>query len=328
MKSSINKDVRPGDLLIYCKKEIPKFDFSQPVSYNLHILFVKMIIFCEGSMYTHAAIACGDDGNSAVEATPPKLRLRTPLSVDGTGYQVRRVNSESDGSLVLKYLPSDVTENEDNNDSYAMPMAMMAGLLSVLRLRVLDNHKLLSKLLPLLKLLLYPLGNYLDSLVEKKDGTSKSFFCSEFVAEAFNTTAYKEKDPNFEVKSKSNSKLGNTILDYLLGNLSELKTLKSSSSKMNITSEDNDTFLLKAGVHFFDEESNLKEDDSDNFDKLQTTSIADVAPEILDFLRKVLYLKDYKIDDDNLADSLIKFQAAFTTPTDLLDCFNLVGNYE
>ena len=346
-------ELKKGDILLYTFINPPEFippskdkTLKELISDNLKVLIDKLIIWTEKSNTTHAALFYdfikNDDGSidgQVAEATLPYCQLRTPILAPNLTVSVHRLPNNLDGSLVLNELPP-LSETNNDNNGYALAQACVAGLIMLLRTRINPESEEGKKILPLilsfLKILSFPIGKYVDSILPfNKDG-KKPFFCSQLVAYCYDMTAVKYKNPEFTVKSPSSSKLGNTLLDYLINHIDldakdELLTSPQDQlfSQIDIDSPE----LFYAASKIVDEKSTglfLAANTESPVYKTalsQANDIKSVGPHIKKLIKNILILlgKKADIDKEGLAKTIIDFQTSFIMPSDLENVFEYKG---
>ena len=344
-------ELKKGDILLYSFKKGPDFKPLKPnqsikdfLFENFEVLIDKLIIWAEKSQTTHVGLAYDfkKDKNDVLkcvvaEATLPYCRLRTP-AYPGDAYivKVHRLPQGIDGSVVLNELPDFVEEDKQNN-SYAMAQATVAALICLFRTRVADNHEKAKKLMIFLKFIGYALAQWIEPLFPTYDDKKKPFFCSQLAAYCYNMTALHLHDERYRVKTPVNSKIGDTLIDYLIKNdiasiPAELPANTLDETKIDLYSPDviyslcdilgEDALNTFAGVMNLNEPpvlySKLKAD-SDSLSKLLPS-----VKSLLITLMKMfgIELKDNK---EELAKQLIEFQSSFIMPSDLENVFETVG---
>ena len=352
-KTIKESELKKGDILLYSVIEPPKFippseekSLKDLIKDNFGILVDKLIIWTENSNTTHAALVydfINKEGEPVkarvVESTLPYCQLRSPIQVDNFTITARRLPENLDGSVVLNELPPPSENNEDNN-GYALAQASIAALLILLRTRLepqsAKDRILLPKLLTLLKLLSYPIGKRVDSILPfNKDGKTP-FFCSQLVAWCYDMTALKLNNPAYKVNSPSNSKLGDTLLDYLLKNCNldapdsdELLSDSELDSEIDLDSPE----IMYAACKIFDEPSAHLFLSANSEPKLYSAllehseDLQKSLPSIKKLIKNILILLGKKADIDKygLAKTIIDFQTSFIMPSDLENVFENAG---
>ncbi len=344
-------ELKKGDILLYTYKKVPEFkpmascktvkDFIKD---NFGILIDKLIIWSENSNTTHAALAYDftkDVHNETkcrvAEATLPYCQLRTP-AYPGDAYtvSVHRLPDGLDGAIVLNELPP-LSEDNKQNNSYAMAQATVAALLCLFRTRVADDHEKAKKLMIFLKFIGYALAQWIEPLFPTYKDDKTPFFCSQLAAWCYNMTALHLHDERYRVKTPVNGKLGDTLIDYLIKNdiasvPAELSSNAPGESQIELYSPEVIYSLCDilddGSLNTFADAMNLKEPpllysnmkaDSDGLKNLLPS-----MKSLLITLMKILgtELKDNK---EELAKQLIDFQSSFIMPCDLENVFETVG---
>lgn len=352
-KTIKESELKKGDILLYSVIEPPKFippseekSLKDLIADNFKILIDKLIIWSENSNTTHAALfydLINKEGEPAIgrvaEATLPYCQLRYPILADNFKVIARRLPENLDGSLVLNELPPLSEKNVDNN-GYALAQACLAGLMILFRTRLepqsAKDRILLPKLLTFLKLISYPIGRYVDKLLPfNKDGKTP-FFCSQLVSWCYDMTALKLKNPAYKVNTPSNSKIGDSLLDYLLKNTDldapdtdELLSEFESNLEIDLDSPE----LLYAACQILDESNANLFLPANSEPKLYSgmlekfNDVKAAAPFIKKLIKNILILlgKKADIDKDGLAKTIIDIQTSFIMPSDLENVFENAG---
>ena len=352
-KTIKESELKKGDILLYTFINQPEFippskdkSLKDLILDNFKVLIDKLIIWSEHSNTTHAALfydfikineteTCGQ----VAEATLPYCQLRSPILAPNLKVTARRLPENLDGSLVLNELPPFSTNNKENN-GYALGQACVAGLIILLRTRIQaqseEDKKILPKLLTFLKILSYPIGKYVDSILPFNKEGKTPFFCSQLVAYCYDMTALKLKNPAYKVNSPSNSKLGDTLLNYLLKNTDlnsseEICALEEDTINSKLDFDSPELFYSACKI-FNESEANLflnenseSEIYKSNFE--QAKDLKKVSPYIKKLIKDILILlgKKADIDKDGLAKTIIDFQTSFIMPSDLENVFENAG---
>ncbi len=344
-------ELQKGDILLYTYKKVPEFkpmdsckNVKDFIKENFGILIDKLIIWSENSNTTHAALAYDytkDSHNETkcrvAEATLPYCQLRTPAYPgDAYSVSVHRLPEGLDGALVLNELPP-LSEDNKQNNSYAMAQATVAALLCLFRTRVADDHEKAKKLMIFLKFIGYALAQWIEPLLPTYKDDKTPFFCSQLAAWCYNMTALHLHDERYRVKTPVNGKIGDTLIDYLIKNdiasvPAEFPSNAPGESQREIYSPEVIYSLCDilddGSLNTFAEAMNLKEPpllysnmkaDSDGLNNLLPS-----MKSLLITLMKIFgtELKDNK---EELAKQLIDFQSSFIMPCDLENVFETVG---
>ena len=345
-------ELKKGDILLYSCKEMPHFvpkdpsqSFKKFLEANFFVLIDRLIIWSQNnSKTTHAALAYeiktdtdGVDKCEIAEATLPYCRLRFPAySGEDYNIKVHRLPNGLDGSPVLKELPELVDKTSENN-SYAMAQASVAALVCLFRTKVADNHEKAKKLLIFLKFIAYPLGKWIDTKFPNYNGKTP-FFCSQLAAYCYDMAALHLPDDRYRIKTPANSKIGDTLIDYLIKN--DFNSIEVANETDLIGAEDIDLYSpeviysicdiieddsLQAFEGMLEENqppklySQLKAD-SNNLKSLMASS-----KKLIVSLLKIFGIDLNNIDKEQLAKELIEFQTSFIMPADLENVFENIG---
>ena len=341
-------ELKKGDMLLYSfinPPEFKKFDKSKGIKdfvvSNFMTLIDKLIIWAEQSNTTHAALVYDfteNDGQEVAvvaEATLPNCQKRNGACVKEMKVIAHRLPDGVNGEPVLEFLPP---IDKDNPTGYAMTKAVMAGLICLFRTRVVKDDPKLMKIMALLKLISYPISNYIEDLLQSKTKkTSEPFFCSQLATYCYNMAAYKTKNPAYKIETPADNALGNTILDFLIEN--KLFDLEEASVPENDllgalpAMELASPHIAFAIADILGEEeikkAFLAENDSNLY--LQCLNVADdyskMVPSIKRMLKNILLLSGEALADleDNFAEKLIKFKASFVMPSDLENVLETIG---
>lgn len=300
-------DLKKGDIVLYELKKKPEFikPFKENLEANFYILIDKLICFAEGSMITHSAIMY--DEKNVVEATIPTVRIFKLIFPDYY-LHIRRVKDGVDGSKVLEYLPQTPDELDESPESYAMMMAVVAGLSCLFKAKV-RNHDNLAKLAAIVRGVLYKAAKYLDSKKLPYSSGDNNWFCSQLVYYTY-AKAAAELGPEYEIAIDNVA----TPLDDTL-----IHAVIKCAQGNCLTDE---KLLLKKPVD--DDELFAMAEDFFNPDKNEAICTeADRKPSQEDgsfILTFINMLCNKKLDFSNLEQEMIKFQSAFVMPSDLCGC--------
>ena len=340
-------ELKKGDMLLYSfinPPEFKKFDKSKGIKdfvvSNFMTLIDKLIIWAEQSNTTHAALVYDfteNDGQEVAvvaEATLPNCTTRSPAYAKEMKVTVHRLPDGVDGEPVLEFLPP----LGDGETGYAMTKAVMAGLICLFRTRVVKDDPKLMKIMALLKLISYPISNYIEDLLQSKTKkTSEPFFCSQLATYCYNMAAYKTKNPAYKIETPADNALGNTILDFLIENklfdLEEVPVPENDLLGALPAMELANPHIAFAIADILGEEEIKKAflAENDNNLYLQCLNIADdyskIVPSIKRMLKNILLLSGEALADleDNFAEKLIKFKASFVMPSDLENVLETIG---
>lgn len=342
-------ELKKGDLLLYSfinQPDFSKFDESKGIKdfivTNFMTLIDRLIIWAEQSNTTHAALVydftkeeeTGRDVAVVAEATLPCCQTRHPAYARNMKATVHRLPDGIDGEPVLEFLPP----LEKNATGYAMTKAVMAGLICLFRTRVAKDDPKLLKVMALLKLISYPISNYIENLLKAKTGkTSEPFFCSQLAAYCYNMAAYKTHNPAYKIETPADNALGNSILDFLIENklfdLEEAPVLENDLQNALPAMELESPHIALAIADILDEEEvkqNLLAENDNNL-YLQCLNEADdyskIVPAIKRMLKNILLLCGESLAEleDNFTEKLIKFKASFVMPSDLENVLEIIG---
>lgn len=343
-------ELKKGDLLLYSfinPPEFLKFDEAKGIKdfivNNFMTLIDRLIIWAEQSNTTHAALVYDftkDDDNPnkevavVAEATLPNCQTRHPAYAKNMKATVHRLPDGIDGEPVLEFLPP----LEDKATGYAMTKAVMAGLICLFRTRVAKDDPKLLKVMALLKLISYPISNYIENLLKAKTGkTSEPFFCSQLATYCYNMAAYKTHNPAYKIETPADNALGNSILDFLIENklfdLEEAPVLENDLQNALPAIELASPHIALAIADILDEEE-LKQTllaENDNNLYLQCLNEAEdyskIVPAIKRMLKDILLLCGESLAEleDNFVEKLIKFKASFVMPSDLENVLEIIG---
>lgn len=343
-------ELKKGDILLYSYKKVPDFkpldecktvkDF---IKENFGILIDKLIIWSENSNTTHAALAYDftekDNETKCVvaEATLPYCQLRSP-AYPGEAYKVtvHRLPDGLDGSVVLNELPP-LSEDNKQNNSYAMAQATVAALICLFRTRVADDHEKAKKLMIFLKFIGYALGQWIEPLLPTYKDDKTPFFCSQLAAWCYNMTALHLHDERYRVKTSVNSKIGDTLIDYLIKN--DIASVSAEAPSDALGESQIDLYspeviyslcdiLGDDAVNTFAGAMNLNEAPA-LCSKLKADSdgLKNLLPSMKSLLITLMKMfgTELKEDKEELAKQLIDFQSSFIMPCDLENVFETVG---
>ncbi|MCK9169452.1 MAG: hypothetical protein M0P01_03485 [Treponema sp.] len=331
-------DVKPGDILLYVLQEKPEFKewTKENLLCNFGMLIDMLIIFAEDSMCTHAALAA-QEPDGVVESTMPYVRYRSPIYTSGYHISVRRVPGEKDGSVILKYLPPVSKDTPKDNAPYAYSQAVLASLFCIFRRQGMSNPILRESMLLFLKLLLYPLAAWLDSILPAVQGKTTAYFCSQLVADCYDKAAVHDS-PDFRLHCPDSGPVGDRLIDWLLEQKPDKKRLCAAAVKtethVNLSLESPEIICAALSLlgKLNPEKSSTMEthlqaqvlqtgiQSTAYAQTLQTVRIQDAddtAVEILGLLMRILKPLGFNVSPDTLADDLLRFQAAFIMPCDL-----------
>jgi hypothetical protein len=334
-------DVTPGDILLYVLQEKPELKewTKENLLSNFAAVVDMLIIFSEDSMCTHAALAA-QEPDGVIESTMPYVRYRSPIYCSGYHISVRRVPNGKDGSIVLKYLPPISKDSPKDNAPYAYSQAVLASLLCIFRRQGISNPIIRESMLLFLKLLLYPLASWLDSIIPAVQGKPAAYFCSQFVADCYDKAAVHDS-PDFRLHCPDSGPVGDRLIDWLLEQKPDDDSLcaaventatgtsfsaefpeapeiicaalslldKLNPEKNGIMESRLHTPLLQQGLQSTVYKQTLQAV------KIQKTD--ETSAEILGLLIRILRSLGFDVFPDTLADDLLKFQAAFIMPCDL-----------
>lgn len=342
-------ELKKGDMLLYSFINLPEFiklDESKGIKdfvvKNFMTLIDRLIIWAEQSNTTHAALVydftkdknTGKEVAIVAEATLPNCRTRNGAYADGMKVIVHRLPDGIDGEPVLEFLPP----LGDGETGYAMTKAVMAGLICLFRTRVAKDDPKLLKIMALLKLISYPISNYIEKLLQSKSKkTSEPFFCSQLATYCYNMAAYKTSNPAYKIETPADNALGNSILDFLIENklfdLEEAPLPKNDLLTALPSMELANPHIAFAIADIIGEEElkNTLLASNDNNLYLQCLNLADdyskIVPSIKRMLKNLLLLCGESLEEleDNFAEKLIKFKASFVMPSDLENVLETIG---
>ena len=342
-------ELKKGDMLLYSFINLPEFiklDESKGIKdfvvKNFMTLIDRLIIWAEQSNTTHAALVydftkdknTGKEVAIVAEATLPNCRTRNGAYADGMKVIVHRLPDGIDGEPVLEFLPP----LGDGETGYAMTKAVMAGLICLFRTRVAKDDPKLLKIMALLKLISYPISNYIEKLLQSKSKkTSEPFFCSQLATYCYNMAAYKTSNPAYKIETPADNALGNSILDFLIENkLFDLEEallpendLLTALPSMELANP-HIAFAI-ADIIGEEELKNTLLASNDNNLYLQCLNLANdyskIVPSIKRMLKNLLLLCGESLEEleDNFAEKLIKFKASFVMPSDLENVLETIG---
>jgi hypothetical protein len=333
-------DVTPGDILLYVLQEKPEFKewTKENLLSNFAALVDMLIIFSENSMCTHAALAA-QEPDGVVESTMPYVRYRSPIYCSGYHISVRRVPNGKDGSIVLKYLPPISKDTPKDNAPYAYSQAVLASLLCIFRRQGISNPIIRESMLLFLKLLLYPLAAWLDSIIPATQGKPAAYFCSQFVADCYDKAAVHDS-PDFRLHCPDSGPAGDRLIDWLLEQKPDEDSLCAATVKKenSVILSPEAPEIICAALSLLDKlnpqkngiteahlQASLLQQGLQSTVYMQTLQAVrmqkpnDTSAEILGLLIRILRSLGFDVSPDTLADDLLKFQAAFIMPCDLYD---------
>ena len=342
-------ELKKGDLLLYSfinQPEFLKFDEAKGIKdfvvTNFMTLIDRLIIWAEQSNTTHAALVygytkdenTGRDVAEVAEATLPNCQTRHPAYAKKMKATVHRLPDGIDGEPVLEFLPP----LDGNPAGYAMTKAVMAGLICLFRTRVAKDDPKLLKVMALLKLLSYPISNYIENLLQSKTGkSSEPFFCSQLATYCYNMAAYKTHNPAYKIETPADNALGNSILDFLIENklfdLEETPVLENDFHNAISAIELASPHIAFAIADILEEEEfkNTLLAENDNNLYLQCLNDASdyskIVPSIKRMLKNILLLCGESLAEleDNFDEKLIKFKSSFVMPSDLENVLEIIG---
>ncbi|MFA6857174.1 MAG: hypothetical protein WCR31_08195 [Treponema sp.] len=334
-------DVKPGDILLYVLQEKPEFKewTKENLLSNFGMLVDMLIIFAEDSMCTHAALAA-QEPDSVIESTMPYVRYRSPIYSSGYHISVRRVPDGKDGSIVLKYLPPVSKGTPVDNAPYAYSQAVLASLFCIFRRQGMSNPILRESTLLFLKLLLYPLAAWLDSIIPAVQGKTTAYFCSQLVGDCYDKAAVHDS-PGFRLHCPDSGSAGDRLIDWLLEHKPDENRLCAAAAVRTGTSMDispEAPEIICAALSLLDKlnpeknvtmgshlQSPLLQTGIHSTAYIQTLQAVkmqkadDTAAEILGLLMRIVKSLGFDVSPDTIADDLLKFQAAFIMPCDLYE---------
>lgn len=340
-------ELKKGDMVLYSFINLPEFKkldetkgLKDFVKTNFLVLIDRLIIWAEQSNTTHAALVYdftnykGKDVAVVAEATLPNCQTRKPAYANDMKATVHRLPDGLDGSPVLEFLPP----LEGNATGYAMTKAVMAGLICLFRTRVAKDDPKLLKILALLKLISYPISNYIEKLLQSKTKkTSEPFFCSQLAAYCYNMAAYKTGNPAYKIETPADNALGNSILDFLIENkLFDLEEVPAPENDLlgalpGIELASPHIAYAIADIIGEEELKNTLLASNDNNLYLQCLNVAEdyskIVPSIKRMLKNILLLCGESLEEleDNFAEKLIRFKASFIMPSDLENVLETIG---
>ena len=345
-------DLQKGDILLYSTKEKPKFilpknkeELKDCIVDNFFILIDRLIIFAEeGSTTTHAALAydfiTDDNGEKkcvVAEATLPYCRKRTPaFDTEDEILTVHRLPAGVDGAPVLDELP-DFVDDDKKNNGYAMAQAVVAALVCLFRTRVADNHEKAEKLMIFLKFLGYAIAKWVEPLFPFNQGGKTPFFCSQLAAYCYDMTALRLHDERYRVKTPANSKIGDTLIDYLIKN--DIASVMPENVSDAIGENQIELFGPEVlyslcdiiGEDTFDAFEGVFENKQPPvlYSKIKSNSdgITSLLPSVKSLLITIMKIFGKNVDGskEEFAKELIDFQTSFIMPSDLEHVFETVG---
>lgn len=303
--------LKDGDIVLYELKEEPAFikPFSKDnLEDNFYVLIDKLICYAENSHVTHAAMVY--DHKKIVEATIPTVRITEDIAAPGCNLYIRRVAEEIDGSRVLKFLPQNPQEIEEDPQSYAMMMAVVAGL-SCLFKRKIKTSDNIPALTLIVRCILYKVAQYLDkNKIPYANGT-ENWFCSQLVYYTYTTAAEKLHEPAFEIHlENASTPITDTLIHYLIASTDYSGSTFTDAVIQEPSEMDN---LYQIAESFFHPEKS----DSTINKTVQKPSKEDVSC-IFTSLHKIF---GFTWDDD-IEHTLTMFQSSFVMPSDLCHCLS------
>ena len=343
-------DLKKGDILLYSTKEKPKFVFPKNKEElkdclvdNFFVLIDRLIIFAEDSLTTHAALAydfiTDDEGTKCVvaEATLPYCRTRSPAGAgEGNIITVHRLPDGVDGAAVLEELP-DFVDDDKKNNGYAMAQAVVAALVCLFRTKVADNHEKAKKLMIFLKFLGYAIAKWVEPLFPFNHSGKTPFFCSQLAAYCYDMTALRLNDIRYRVKTPANSKLGDTLIDYLIKSDIASVQPENTANALGANNVDvlgpevlyslcdilgEDTLTAFEGIFENNQPPMLYSQMQNSLENVE--SLMPSVKSLIVMLLKI-FGKNPDGSKDEFTKELIEFQASFIMPSDLEHVFETVG---
>lgn len=309
------KDVKDGDIVLYELKEEPSFvkPIKDNLETNFYVLIDKLICFAEGSHITHAAMVY--DSDKVVEATIPAVRIGSHIANDDYRLHIRRVRNGIDGSVVLKYLPQTIPEIEADGESYAMMMAVVAGVSCLVKAKVRENENL-GALATIIRYVLYKVASYLDNKKLPYSNGDDNWFCSQLVYYTYTTAAAKIPEPAFDIALPDTSTpIADTLIHKLVSR-TNARFLGDESVLLKKPAAEDEVYAL--AENFFNPDKSGEKKNAVCGEKAGSLSAED-ASFFLTFINK---LCNNKFDFSDIEKELIKFQSAFVMPSDLRNCLD------